>query len=217
MSRSRKAKSNVLDEDPANEQLPAGQPRAVLSWYDFLCSFCYVGQHRTAILRDVGIRVVELPFPIHPDLPSGGVAVGVRTGPMYRMLEREAREAGLPLNWPSRLPATRLALRVAEWTRRHRPFAFSQLHRELFAAHFALGEDVEDQVVVDHHAKASGVDLAALHAALADGSAETSVAATVKLGRKHGVKGTPAWLLGGRLISGLLSPAWFERRARFTV
>jgi predicted DsbA family dithiol-disulfide isomerase len=105
--------------------------RAVLTWYDFLCPFCYVGQHRTAILLGYGLRVVELPFQAHPDIPPGGIQAGPRTGPMYAMLEREAREAGLPLNWPPRLPNTRQALAAAEWTRRHQPRAFPQFHKDL--------------------------------------------------------------------------------------
>jgi acetyl esterase/lipase len=48
------------------------------------------------ILARNGFHVVELPFQAHPDIPPGGVPAGPRTGPTYAMLEREAREAGLP-------------------------------------------------------------------------------------------------------------------------
>jgi predicted DsbA family dithiol-disulfide isomerase len=132
---------------------------------------------------------------------------------MYAMLEREASEAGLPLHWPPRLPNTRRALAAAEWARRHQPLAFPQFHKELFAAHFVLGEDLEDPAVLDRHASESGIDLAALHAALADGSAMEAVVDAETMGRDYGVQGTPAWLLGRRLISGLLPAAEFERLA----
>jgi len=36
----------------------------VLHWYDFLCPFCYVGQHRTAILtrrRHTDLRAKPVP------------------------------------------------------------------------------------------------------------------------------------------------------------
>src|SRR5262249_38439315 len=147
-------------------------PRTVLHWDDFICPFCYVGQHRTAILVRHGLHVVELPFQIHPEIPPGGIAAGPRKGPMYSMLEREAKEAGLPLHWPPRLPETRRALAVAEWARRHEARAFPQLHKELFDAHFVLGEDLGDAVVIDRHAEACGINLVTLHAALIDGSAE---------------------------------------------
>ena len=193
---------------------PGTHSRTVLHWYDFICPFCYVGQHRTAILMRHGLDVIELPFQVHPEIPTGGVAAGTRTGPMYAMLDKAAAEAGLPLHWPARLPVTRRALATAEWARQHQPGSFSRLHAHLFAAHFALGEDLEDPAVIDRHASASGVDLEALHAALADGSAEASLVAAETAGRKAGVRGTPAWLLNQQLISGLLPAAEFEQLAK---
>jgi predicted DsbA family dithiol-disulfide isomerase len=188
-------------------------PQMVLHWYDFLCPFCYVGQHRTAILVRHGLHVVELPFQAHPDIPVGGIPAGPRNGPMYAMLEREAEEAGLPLHWPARLPNTRRALAAAEWARRHQPRAFPEFHKQLFDAHFVLGEDLEDFAVIDRHASESGIDLADLQAALADDSAAAAVMEAEMIGRKHGVQGTPAWLLGERLIAGLRPAAEFERLA----
>jgi predicted DsbA family dithiol-disulfide isomerase len=185
----------------------------VLHWYDLLCPFCYVGQNRTTILLRHGLDVVELPFQAHPDIPPGGIPAGPRNGPMYAMLEREAGEAGLPLNWPRRLPNSRRALAAAEWARRHQPRAFPQFQKDLFEAHFVLGEDLEDSAVIDRHASKSGIDLAALHAALADDSAVEAVTEAEMIGRKHGVQGTPAWLLGRRLITGLLPAEEFERLA----
>ena len=160
-----------------------------------------------------GFDVVELPFQAHPDIPLGGIPAGPRTAPMYAMLEREAKAAGLPLHWPARLPNTQRALAAAEWARRHQPRAFRQFHKELFDAHFVLGEDVEDPAVVDRHASEAGIDLAALQAALADGSAAAAVTEAEKIGRSYGVQGKPAWLLGQRLIAGLLPAAEFERLA----
>ena len=188
-------------------------PSTVLHWYDFLCPFCYVGQARTAILVRHGLDVVELPFQAHPDIPPGGIPAGPRTGPMYAMLAREAKEAGLPLVWPPHLPDTRRALAAAEWARRRQPSTFRAFHKDLFDAHFVLGEDIEDPGVIDRHASASGIDLAALHAALDDGSAATAVMETETIGHEYGVEGTPAWLLGQGLIAGLLPAAEFERLA----
>ncbi len=187
--------------------------RTVLHWYDFLCPFCYVGQQRTAILVPHRLDVVELPFQAHPEIPPGGIPAGPRNGPMYAMLEHEAREAGLPLNWPPRLPDTRLALAAAEWVRRHQPHTFSQFQKDLFEAHFVLGEDLGDSAVIDRHASRSAINLGALHAALADGSAEAAVTEAEIIGRNYGVHGTPAWLLAKRLIAGLLPASEFERLA----
>jgi predicted DsbA family dithiol-disulfide isomerase len=188
-------------------------PRTVLEWYDFICPFYYVGQQRTAILLRHGLHVVELAFQIHPDVPPGGIPAGPRTGPMYAMLEREAKEAGLRLTWPQHLPNTRRALAAAEWTRQHNPNAFAKLHGDLFQAHFALGEDLEDPNVINRHATEVGINVGALNSALADGTASRAVAEAEMIGRKNGVQGTPAWLLHQQLITGLRPAAEFERRA----
>jgi predicted DsbA family dithiol-disulfide isomerase len=185
----------------------------VLHWYDFICPFCYVGQDRNSILVRHGISVVEMPFQAHPEIPAGGIVVGPRRGSMYRMLEHDAAAAGLPLRWPTRLPNTRRALAVAEWTRNHDAQAFVRLHKQLFAAHFALGEDLGDPELIDRYARSCGIDLGALHAALADGSAELAVSSAEALGRQHGVQGTPAWLLPQGMINGLRPAAEFEHIA----
>ncbi len=91
--------------------------------------------------------------------------------------------------------------------------AFPRFHRDLFAAHFVLGEDLEDPAVIDRHARASGIDLASLHAALSESSAWSAVLQAQMLGRECGVQGTPAWLLAGQLIVGLQPAAEFERLA----
>jgi predicted DsbA family dithiol-disulfide isomerase len=117
------------------------------------------------------------------------------------------------LHWPPHLPHTRRALAAAEWARQHQPGPFHQFHRDLFAAHFVLGEDLEDTAVIERHARASGIDLAALHAALSNGSAAAAVTEAEATGHKYGVQGTPAWLLARQLILGLRPAVEFERLA----
>jgi predicted DsbA family dithiol-disulfide isomerase len=189
-------------------------PRTVLHWYDFICPFCYVGQNRTAILRKHGLEVIELPFQAHSDIPSEGIPVGPRNGPMYASLEREAESARLTINWPHRLANTRRALAAAEWVRQHQPKLFSPFQRDLFAAHFVLGENLGDPAVIDRHATEVGIDVDGLRAALTDGVALAEVKRSESLGHMHGVRGTPVWLLGQKLISGLRSTPDFERLAQ---
>jgi predicted DsbA family dithiol-disulfide isomerase len=186
---------------------------SVLHWFDFVCPFCYVGQQRNDILEGRGLDVVHLPFQIHPEIPLGGIDAGPRVGPMYTTLEREAARADLPLNWPARLPNTRTALAAAEWVRLFWPDASGDFNRGLFAAHFALGEDLGDMAVIERHANEVGVDLDALRAALADGTASASLVEAESRGARLGVQATPSWLIAGELISGLLPPSEFERLA----
>lgn len=201
---------NFLDDRLKN-------PRTVLHWYDFLCPFCYVGQQRNEILIRHELDVIELPFQAHPDIPLAGVAMGPRSGAMYTHLEHEAKEAELPLNWPLRLPNTRRALAAAEWVRRHEPDKFPQFHKDLFAAHFVLAEDLGDPTVLDRHATKLGINLEDLHVALSDGSAFNAVKQAEKIGHKYGVQGTPAWLIAQRLISGLFPASEFDHLAEAAI
>jgi len=194
--------------------LNLGDPRTALHWYDFVCPFCYVSQNRNATLEAYGIHVVELPFQVHPDIPPEGIHVGPREGDVYERLEREARSAGLPLEWPERLPNTRLALAAAEWVRLHRPQVSARLNKDLFAAYFALGEDIGDPLVVDRYAGQYGVDLEALHLARANGSALLALGRAQTLGQDLGVRGTPAWLVSQRLVAGLRPLEEFRRLAQ---
>ncbi|GII55940.1 DSBA oxidoreductase [Planotetraspora thailandica] len=186
----------------------------ILHWFDFICPFCYVGQQRNDILEERGLDVVHLPFQIHPEIPLEGIDAGPRVGPMYASLEREAARAGLPLNWPARLPNTRTALAAAEWVRLFQPKVSGDFNRGLFAAHFALGEDLGDMVVIAQHAVEVGVDLSALCAALIDGAASANLVEVESMGTRFGVQATPSWFIAGELISGLRPPSEFERLAK---
>jgi predicted DsbA family dithiol-disulfide isomerase len=189
-------------------------PHTVLHWFDVICPFCYVGQQRNQILSRHGLEIVHLPFQIHPDIPPEGIAAGPRNGLMYQLLEREAARAGLPLNWPPRLPDTRTALSAAEWVRRERPEASDEFNQALFAAHFELGEDLGDSEVIMRRAAQTGIDAEALRAALADGSARAFLAEAESVGARFGVQSTPTWLIAGEVISGLQPESDFEALAR---
>ena len=188
-------------------------PYSVLHWFDFLCPFCYVGQSRDAVLRRHGLTVIDLPFQAHPEIPAGGVLAGPREGPMYVALEREALDAGLVLIWPARLPDSRLALDASEWVRRHARALSNAFNSALFKAHFEEGDNLSDLETIDRHATVLGIDIEALHVGLRDGSARTDAIGVEALGRRYGVRGTPAWLINRELISGLRPTAQFERLA----
>lgn len=209
-----------IDMTDANEARLPEEPKArdpardVFHWYDFLCPFCYVGETRNAVFERHGFRIIDLPFEVHPDIPPEGRAMPAREGPVYAMIEAEAREAGLPLIWPARLPNTRMALAAAEWARRRAADAFPAFRKALFAAHFALGEDLGDRETIVRHAIASGIAPAAMRAALDGTQAYGFVDRSEAMARSVGVRGTPAWFVGGRLVAGLYPAEQLEQLAR---
>ncbi|HEY4370447.1 MAG TPA: DsbA family protein [Burkholderiales bacterium] len=202
-----------MKPDRDNKNISLEDPRTLLHWYDLLCPFCYIAQQRNEILTGHSLTVIEMPLRAHPEIPPEGQWVGPRRGPMYEHLEQEAQLAGLLLRWPDRLPDTRLALAAAEWVRLYQGQAFAAFQRGLFSAHFALGEDLGDARTIEHHAREAGVDAGKLAAALADGAAVAALGQSEQQARAYGVSGTPAWLINGRLVSGLQPAAWFEKLA----
>ena len=179
-------------------------------WFDFTCPFCYVSKSRNKILEENGFNIIALPFQAHPEVPVGGIFMGQRQGPMYDLLEEEARAADLSLKWPLRLPNSRYALAAAEQVRRHSPGHFQKVEDRLFAAHFALGEDLGSKDVVHNCLKESGIAESEISSWMKGDAAYEAVKASEIAAVNCGVRGTPAWVVNEKLISGLQSREYFD-------
>ncbi len=161
--------------------------------------------------NSAAFTVIELPFQAHAEIPPEGIYVGPRQGAMYQQIERNAAALGLPLNWPLRLPNSRIALAAAEWTRRHQPDAFSAVQARLFRAHFADGLNIGDAETVVTCAREFVTDIEGLRAALSGSEARTLVHEGQQLGEQFDVRGTPSWRIAGQMISGFVAASEFER------
>jgi predicted DsbA family dithiol-disulfide isomerase len=184
-------------------------PKRVWHWYDFTCPSCYLGQNRNAILRRNGLHLELFPFSVRTASP--GSFSQRRETLTHRFLERAAHGAGLALRWPVQVPNARTALCVAEWVRQYQPDLFQPLYERVFAAHFALGEDIGDGELIYGLAESIGVDVASVRVALANGSAEAALVASESAAHRLGVIGPPAWLIGDRLMAGWSTLAEFEK------
>jgi predicted DsbA family dithiol-disulfide isomerase len=180
-------------------------------WYDFTCPFCYVSNSRNKILKENGFNVIALPFQAHPEVPAEGVLMGQRTGPMYEMLEKEAKESNLPLNWPARLPNSRYALTLAEQVRRHKPQLFSAVKDRLYAAHFARHEDLGSTEVVHGCLKEFGISEQEIQEWLKNDTAFNDLRNSEYSAQLAGLRGTPAWILNHQVIPGLQPRAFFQQ------
>jgi 2-hydroxychromene-2-carboxylate isomerase len=185
-------------------------PQRVRHWYDFGCPYSYVAQHRTAVLRRLGLYPDLLPYSVHTE--TGASDAGqCRDSAGHRLLERAAADAGLTLRWPRRMPHTRDALRVAEWVRQYQPDRFDALYQRVFAAHFAQGDDIGDRDLIYALADHAGVDVAGVRAAMADGTAEAAVVTSESAARQRGITRPPAWLIGDRVMTDRPGGADFEQ------
>jgi predicted DsbA family dithiol-disulfide isomerase len=166
-----------------------------------------VGLDRSALLRELGFTIVALPFEIHPEIPVGGLSLAERWAArygealeMYERIEAECEAAELPFRRPERVPNTRRALETAEWARQHAPEAFEALDRSLYQAHFVDNRPLDDPVVIDDLVAAAGADEVEARRAVEAGELRSSVEQAMTLGVSIGVRGTPAWLVGRRVL-----------------
>lgn len=186
--------------------------RAVV-WSDYLCPWCYLGLDRTALLESLGVSVTPLAYELHPEIPAEGLALTEHRGRrLYDRLAVACEAAGLPFTKPSVIPNTRRALETAEWVRAHEPDRLGALHAALFAAVFELGLPIHDPDALDEVVASVGLDAPAARAAVEAGDLAPVVEANKAEALEHGVTGTPAWLVDGRLlIPGVQPREHFER------
>jgi len=157
------------------------------------------------VLRSYGVRVVVLPFELHPEIPVGGYERS-RSASRWAVIAAECEDAGLPFDPQPRSPNTRRILEVSEWVRRVCGLAVHErFERSVFEAHFAGRLPIDDAGVQAELLAALGVSADEAFAAVDGGEPSRWVDESMALAREVGVGGTPAWLLGGGTASGDLA------------
>ena len=171
-------------------------------WSDYLCPWCYVGQHREGLLRARRVGVTMLPYELHPEIGPEGrrVRPDGRLQTTFERIEAECDQVGMPFRRPTRMPNTRRALETAEWTRTHHPDAFEGLHAALFGAQFVTGDPIDDPEVLDELVRAAGAPAADVRDAVDGGHARAGVDDAMARARQVGVTSTPSWLLGDDFV-----------------
>ncbi len=184
--------------DPAIRSLAV---RAVV-WSDYLCPWCYLGRDQTELMSSLGVDVTPLPYELHPELPRQGRRLSPRgrLAAVLDHIESECDALGLPFRRPDHLPNTRRALETAEVVRRVAPDAFAPLDDALFAAVFVSGDAIGDADVLDRVVAAAGADAAEVRRQVEAGLGGSPVDDSMTDAHEHGVAGTPAWLIDGRLL-----------------
>ena len=165
------------------------------------------------MVREFAVEVEWVPFELHPDIPAQGAEKDPsQSRPDVReRLYAQAQADSLPMKTNPYRSNGHHALEAAEWAREDSPETFDQVHRALFQAYFAGAANISTIDQVDSAVAQTGVDRAAMRAALEAGSYRQRVDEYTQLARGNGINGTPTFILDDKfVISGAQDWGVFE-------
>jgi len=155
-------------------------------------------------------------FPLHPEIPPGGVTLEQLFGgprerfePMLQRLRDLAREQELPFGEVDHIPNTRLAQQLAKWAE-SQPGG-SAIHRALFRAYFVDGQDIGEAEVLAQIAGRVGLDRGVALRSLQERDFAAAVDADWRHAREVGVTAVPTFLSGQAAVVGAQPYAALER------
>ena len=164
--------------------------------------------------REFPLEDTWLSFELHPETPPQGRLLaelfpGRDMKASQEYLRRAAAAYDLPFAPADRLSSTRLAIEASEFARDqggHETYS-----RRLFAAYFVESEDIGDLDVLARLATESGLDAAALRAAIDAGTYVSRREAAAGEARGLGVNGVPTFFFPHMAISGAQPLETFRR------
>lgn len=182
---------------------------AISVFSDVICPWCYIGKRRLErALDETGLRgttsVEWLPFELNPDMPAGGMARAdyraakfgaERAAQLDAEMTARGREEGIGFAFDriARTPNTRRAHRLIAAA--HRAGCGDAVKTALLRAYFEDGRDIGDEAVLLDVAAASGLDVPAARAALADPEVERQILALAGEAARIGVSGVPFFIV----------------------
>lgn len=186
-------------------------PAPITVFSDYICPFCYIGFLRLERLRselelEVDWRFLE----IHPDNPPEGRPLSELGYPpqhwqmLMTNLSRLAAEEGVSLPERTFTTNSRQALKLAQAALEHEPAVFESLNRALYEAYFLRGENIGDMQVLRALARSSGAGEALVERAWNDRHYDAVLDDNQARAVRMGIHGTPAWVFGGRVCSGVI-------------
>lgn len=173
----------------------------VVVYYDYVSPFCYMAEPVLRRLREeAGVRVEHRAFELWP-APAELPDPREQERNWAAVVEPLARELGMEMRYPRVQPRTRKAHETAAYAREHG--RFDEVHDALYRAYFVEGLDIGRIDVLAELGARFGLDVQDLRIALGvDRYTEQVLAEEVEaLGR--GVRGVPAYVVDGRLVTGL--------------
>lgn len=193
----------------------------VTAFVDYICPFCYVGNHRLDQLRDefdlkVYWRFVEL----HPETPRDGLRVTELGYPEEEMQVRLANlytlaaSDGLPMTMRQRTANSHLALLLAEAAKESGREVFYALHERLFRAFFAEDKNIADAEVLWGLAREAGMPDELVDRAWTDSRYTAKIQENLLAAAQLGIQATPTFFFGEQRMTGAVPVDELRQAAR---
>jgi predicted DsbA family dithiol-disulfide isomerase len=195
-------------------------PLKVSVFSDYICPFCYIGSRRLLRLRDTyNLQVNWCALEIHPETPAEGMPIARLGYPpaqwqrMMSVLQDMARAEQLDLQAHDFTTNSHRALLLAEAAKEAGREVFYGLHERLFDAFFREGRNIGDPQVLRTLAGECLVPEPLIEAAWNRPRYEQRLALNLRHAAEIGVRGTPTYVFGTRILVGAVAGDELRRAA----
>ena len=191
---------------------------------DYICPFCYVGNHRLQRLRDsYDLRINWRFIEIHPETSPEGEPVEDLDYPsetwqlMMNNLRRIAGEEDIPLTGPNFITNSKDALLLSEAVKPEGKSKFYCLHEALFAGYFVEENNIGDRDILTRIAHDCGIDDAIIDDAWSNDRYSQCLVQNYEAARQHDIQSVPSFIFGNEVLTGVVDEDVFRRAAELTV
>ena len=192
----------------------------VTVYSDYICPFCYVGNHRLQRLRDsYELKINWCFLEIHPETSAQSEPIDSLDYPseqwqqLLTNLERIAQEEQIPLSKLEFITNSKDALLLSEASKKCGKEIFYRLHDALFHAYFVGQENIGDRNVLREIASSCGIDEHIIDDAWEDRQYQQTLLNNYQLARNHDIQSVPSFIFGKRVLTGVVAEATFREAA----
>jgi len=192
----------------------------VTVYSDYICPFCYVGNHRLQRLRDsYDLKINWCFIEIHPETSAQGEPIDSLDYPseqwqqLLTNLERVAQEEQIPLSQLEFITNSRDALLLSEASKKFGKEIFYRLHEALFHAYFVDQKNIGNRDVLREIASGCRIDDNLIDDAWEDKQYEQILLNNYQLARNHDIQSVPSFIFGDRILNGVVAEETFRKAA----
>lgn len=175
---------------------------------DFNCTWCYFDKPLIKKLkREYNIKIRYRAFPLHPDIPDGGMPIEELFGSNFPLmndkmqkLELIAASLRLPLAKRSTISDSRLSQELAKWAETEGKL--EEYQDAIYAAYFSRGQNIADKTILSEIAGACGLSKAEAIEIMETGAFSEAVDADWEKSEELGIMVAPTYIMNGTKMMG---------------